>query len=82
MKGNLFCPYLVSNIVEYRKRKDLTETEEIKKWLEYTEKLYKKGLFYWDNHNGVITHIDPDILECEVRWALGNLTVNNASGND
>ena len=62
--------------------KDLTETEEIKKWLEYTEKLYKKGLFYWGNHSGVIAHIDSDILECKVRWALGSHTMNNASRGD
>ena len=58
---------------------DLTETEDIKKrWQEYTE-LYKKDLHDPDNHNGVITHLEPDILECEVQWALGNITTSKAS---
>ena len=62
---------------------DLTEAEDIKKrWQEYTEALYKKDLNDPDNHNGVITHQDPDILECEVMWALGNITRNKASGGD
>ena len=62
---------------------DLTETEDIKKrWQEYTEKLYKKDLHEQDNHNGVITHLEPDILECEVKWALGSITTNKASGGD
>ena len=61
----------------------LTEAEDIKKrWQEYTEELYKKDLHDPDNHNGVITHLDPDILECEVKWALGNITMNKASGSD
>ena len=62
---------------------DLTEAEDIKKrgW-EYTEKLYKKDLHDPDNHDGVITHLEPDILECEVRWALGSITMNKASGGD
>ena len=56
---------------------DLTEAEDIKKrWQEYTEELYKNDLHDPDNHDGVITHPDPDILECEVRWALGNITMN------
>ena len=60
---------------------DLTEAEDIKKrWQEYTEKLYKKDLHYQDNHDGVITHLDPDILECEVKWALESITKNKASG--
>ena len=62
---------------------DLTETEDIKKrWQEYTEELYKKDLNDPDSHDGVITHLEPDILECEVRWALGNITINKASGGD
>ena len=62
---------------------DLTEAEEIKKrWQEYTEELYKKDLHNSDNHNGVITHLEPDILECEVRWALGSVTMNKASRGD
>ena len=65
---------------------DLTEAEDIKKrWQEYTEELYKKkkkNLHNSDNHNGVTTHLDPDILECEVKWALGSITMNKASGGD
>ena len=60
---------------------DLTETEDIKRWQEYTE-LYKKDFHDPDNHNGVITHLEPDILEPEVRWALGSTTMNKASGGD
>ena len=62
---------------------DLTEAEDIKKrWQEYTEELYKKDLNDPDNHNGVITHLEPDILKCEVKWALGSITTNKASGGD
>ena len=62
---------------------DLTEAEDIKKrWQEYTEELYTKDLTDPDNHNGVITHVEPDILECEVKWALGSITTNKASGGD
>ena len=62
---------------------DLTETEEIKKrWQEYTEKLYKTDLHDPDNHDGVITNLEPDILECEVKWALESITTNKASGGD
>ena len=62
---------------------DLTEAESIKKrWQEYTEELYKKAPNDPDNHHGVITHLEPDILECEVRWALGSITTNKASGGD
>ena len=62
---------------------DLTEAEDIKKrWQEYREELYKKDLHDLANHNGVITHLEPDILECEVKWALGSITTNNASGGD
>ena len=62
---------------------DLTEAEDIKKrWQEYTEELYQKDLHDPDNHNGVITHLEPDILECEVKWALGTITTNTASGGD
>ena len=60
---------------------DLTEAEDIKKqWQEYTEELDENDLQDQDNHNGVITHLDPDIVECEVNWALGNITTNKASG--
>ena len=62
---------------------DLTEAEDIKKrWQEYTEELYKKYLHDLDNHDGVITDLEPDILECEVKWALENITTNKASGGD
>ena len=66
-----------------RNGKELTEAEEImKSWKDYTEKLYKKDLHYLDNHDGVITHLEPDILECEceVKWALESITMNTASG--
>ena len=62
---------------------DLTEAEDIKeRWPEYTEELYKKDLHDPDNHDGVITHLEPDILECEVKWALENITTDKASGGD
>ena len=61
---------------------DLTEAEEVKKWQEYTEKLYKKALNDPDDHDGVVTHLDPDILDCEVKWALGSITMHKASGGD
>ena len=61
----------------------LTEAEDIKKrWQEYTEELCRKELHYQNNHNGMITHLEPDILECEVKWALGSITMNKASGGD
>ena len=61
----------------------LTEAEDIKKrWQEYTEELYQKDLHDPDNHNGGITHLEPDSLECEVKWTLGSITTNNASGDD
>ena len=67
--------------IKYRNGMDLTEAEDIqKRWQEYTENLYKKDLHDPDNHDGVITHLEPDILECEVKWALGSITVNKASG--
>ena len=62
---------------------DLTEAKDLKKrWLEYTEELYKKDLHDPDNHNGVNTHVEPDIMECEVKWALGSITTDKASGDD
>ena len=62
---------------------NLTEAEDIKKrWQEYTEELYKKGPNNPDNHHGVITHLEPDILECEVKWALGSITMNKPRGGD
>ena len=69
--------------IKDRNGMDLTEAEDIKKrWQEYTEELYKKYLHDPDNHNGVITDLEPDILECEVKWVLGNITTNKASGSD
>ena len=69
--------------IKDRNGMDLTEAEDIKKrWQEYTEQLYKKDLHDPDNPDGVITHLEPDILECEVKWALGSITTNKASGGD
>ena len=69
--------------IKDRNGMDLTHAEDIKKrWQEYTEELYKKDLHDPDNHNGMITHLGPDILECEVKWALGSITMNKASGGD
>ena len=70
-------------IVKDRNNKNLTEAEEIKKrWQEYTDKLYQKGLNDSDNHDGVVSHLELDIQQCEVKWALGSITVNKASGGD
>ena len=69
--------------IKDRNGMDLTETEDIKKrWQEYTEKLYKKDLHNLDYHNGMITHLEPDILECKVQWAFGSSTAKQASGGD
>ena len=69
--------------IKVRNGMDLKEAEDIKKrWQEYTEELYKKDLHDQDNHGGVITHLEPDILECEVKWALESITTNKASGGD
>ena len=69
--------------IKDRNGMDLTEAEDIKKrWQEYTEELYRKDLHDPDNHNGVITHLEPHILECEFKWALGSITMNKASGSD
>ena len=68
--------------IKDRNGMDLTEGEDIKMWQEYTEELYKKDLHNPNNHDGVTTHLDPDILECEVKWALGSITMNKASGGD
>ena len=65
-----------------RNGRDLKEAEVIKRWQEYTEELYKKDLHNPDNHDGVSTHLEPDILECEFKWALGSITLNKASGGD
>ena len=68
--------------IKDRNSRDLTEVEDIKKrWQEYTD-LYKKDLHDPDNHDGMITHLEPDILECEVKWALGSISTNKASGGD
>ena len=70
-------------LINDRNVMDLTEAEDIKKrWQEYTEELYKKGYHDPDNHDGVITHLEPDILECEVKWALERITMNKTSGGD
>ena len=70
-------------MLKYRNGKDLTEAEEIKRrWQEYTGELYKKDLYDLDNHDGVVTHLEPDILECEVKWALGNITMHKTSEGD
>ena len=62
---------------------ELTEAEDTnKRWQEYTEELYKKDLHYPDNHDGVITHLEPEILECKFKWVLGSITVSKASGGD
>ena len=61
---------------------DLTEAKDIKRWQELTEELYRKGLNDLDNHNGMITHLEPDILECEVKWALRSITADKASAGD
>ena len=68
--------------IKDRNGMDLTEAEEIKRWQKYTEKLYKKDLHDSYNHDGVITNLEPDILECKVKWALGSITTNKASGGD
>ena len=65
-----------------RNGRDLTEAEDSKRWQEYTEELYIKDLHDPDNHDGVITHLEPDILRCEVKWTLGSITMNKASGGD
>ena len=69
--------------IKDRNGMDLTEQEDIKKmWQEYTEELYKKDLHDPDNHDGVITHLEPDTLDCEVQWAFGSITTNKANGGD
>ena len=68
-------------MINDRNSKDLTEADKIKKrWQEYTGELYKKGLKDLDDHDGVVTHLEPDILQCEVKWALGSITTNKTSG--
>ena len=73
----------MTGTIKERNDTDLIEAKDIKKrWQEYTEELYKKDLHDPDNHDGIITHIEPDILECDVKWALGSITTNKASGGD
>ena len=75
--------YAKMGSIKDRNERALTEAEDIKKkWQEYMEELYKKDLHDPDNHDGVITHLDPDILECEVKWALGSITMNKVSGGN
>ena len=69
-------------IIEGRNGRDLTEAEDIKRWQDYTEVLYKNNFHDPDNHDGVITHLEPDILECEIKWTLGSITANKATGGD
>ena len=69
-------------LIKGRNGVDLTEAEDIKRWQGYTVERYKKDLHDPDNHNGVITHPEPNIMECEVKWALGSITTNKASGDD
>ena len=79
-KGNFHAKM---GTIKDRNGMDLTEAEDIKKrWQEYTEELYKKDLHDPDNHDDVITHLEPDILECEVKWALGSITMYKAGGGD
>ena len=68
--------------IKDRNGKDLTEDEEIKKWWQGYTELYKRGINDPDNHDGVVTHLEPDILECEVKWALGSIIMNKVSGGD
>ena len=79
-KGNF---HIKMSTIKDRNGMDLTEAEEVKKrWQEYIEELYKKDLNDPDNHDGVITHLEPDILEFKIKWALGSITTNKASGGD
>ena len=82
MRGTKGTFHAKMGTIKDRNNMDLTEAEDIKRWQEYTEELYKKDLHDPDNHNGVITHLEPDILECEVKWALESITTNKASGGD
>ena len=83
MRDNKGTFHAKMGTIKNRNGMDLTEAEDIKKrWQEYTEKLYKKDLNDPDSHDGLITHLEPDILECEVRWALGSISMNKASGGN
>ena len=74
--------YAKMGTIQDKNGKDLTETEEIRKWCQDYIKLYKKGLNDWDNDSGVVTHLEADILKCDVKWALGSITMNKASRGD
>ena len=78
-QGNISCKV---GLIKDRNGRDLTEEKDIKRWQEYTEELYKKDLHDPDNHDCVITYLEPDILECKVKWVLGIITVNKTSGGD
>ena len=83
-KGKLEIPtfHAKKSTIKDRNGTDLTEAEDIKRWQEYTEELYKKDLHDLDNCDGVITHLEPDILECKVKWGLGSITTDKASGGN
>ena len=81
MRDNKGTFHAKMSTIKDRNGRDLTETEDIKRWQEYTE-LYKKDLHDPDNPNGMITHLEPDILECKFKWALESITMNKASGGD
>ena len=80
--GNKKTFHAKMGTIKDRSVMDLTEAEDIKRWQEYTKELYKKDLHDKDNHDGVITHLEPIILECEVKWALARMATNKASGGD
>ena len=82
VKDNKGTFHAKMDTIKNRNGMNLTEAEDIKRWQEYTEGLYKRGLHDPDNHNGVITHLEPDILEGEIKWALGSITMNKVSGGD
>ena len=83
IRGTKGTSHAKMGTIKDRNSMDLTEAEDIKKrWQEYIEELYKKDLHDPDNHDSVITHLEPDILECEVKWALGSITMNKASKGD
>ena len=82
IRENKGTVYAKMNTIKDRNGMDLTEEEDIKRWQEYTEELYKKDLHDPDNHDDVVTHLEPDILECEVKRALESITKNKASGGD
>ena len=82
MRDNKGIFHAKMGLIKDRNGMDLTEAEDIKRQQKYTEELYKKDLHNPDNHDGVITHVEPDILESKVKWALGSITMNKVSGGD